>query len=69
MRIFQVNAQLLRITGMVNRLDGCWISLPRQAPGELSVELVVWHGPMRDDAVLNVAQQIERLQWAHTRNS
>ena len=58
---FAVNAQLLRNTSVVNMLDGCAISIPCHAPDELPVGLMVWHGEMRDDAVLNIALQIERL--------
>lgn len=56
---FQVNGLLLRNTSMVNMLDGCAISIPCQAPGELPVGLMVWHGALRDDGVLNAARQIE----------
>ena len=58
---FAVNAQLLRNTSIVNMLDGCAISIPCHAPGELPVGLMVWQGALRDDTVLNVALQIERL--------
>ncbi|MDH5204080.1 MAG: amidase [Hylemonella sp.] len=58
---FRVNAQLLRNTSVVNMLDGCAISLPCHAPGELPVGLMLWHGPMRDDSILNIALQIQRL--------
>ena len=61
---FRVNGLLLRNTSMVNMLDGCAISIPCHAPGELPVGLMVWHGAMRDDGVLNVARQIERLLQA-----
>ena len=58
---FRVNAQLLRNTSAVNMLDGCALSLPCHGPGELPVGLMVWHGPMQDDAVLNISLQIEAL--------
>jgi aspartyl-tRNA(Asn)/glutamyl-tRNA(Gln) amidotransferase subunit A len=58
---FRVNALLLRNTSVVNMLDGCAISLPCHAPGELPVGLMVWHGALRDDAVLNAALQIEQI--------
>ena len=58
---FAVNTQLLRNTSVVNMLDGCAVSLPCHAPDELPVGLMVWHGEMRDDMVLNVALQIERV--------
>ena len=61
---FKVNGLLLRNTSMVNMLDGCAISLPCQAPDELPVGLMAWHGAMRDDGVLNVALQIERALQA-----
>jgi aspartyl-tRNA(Asn)/glutamyl-tRNA(Gln) amidotransferase subunit A len=58
---FKVNALLLRNTSVVNMLDGCAMSLPCHAPGELPVGLMVWAGALRDDTVLNVATQIEAL--------
>jgi aspartyl-tRNA(Asn)/glutamyl-tRNA(Gln) amidotransferase subunit A len=56
---FRVNGLLLRNTSVVNLLDGCAISLPMQAAGELPSGLMVWQGAMRDDTVLAVARQIE----------
>ena len=56
---FRTNALLLRNTSVVNMLDGCAISLPCQAPDELPVGLMLWHGPMRDDTILNLALQVE----------
>ncbi len=58
---FKVNALLLRNPSAVNMLDGCAISLPCHAPNEPPVGLMVWHGAMRDDQVLNIATQIEQL--------
>ena len=42
-------------------LDGCALSLPCHAPGELPVGLMIWHGALRDDTILNLALQAERL--------
>ena len=58
---FSVNTQLLRNTSIVNVLDGCAVSLPCQLQGELPVGMMVWHAAMHDDAVLNIARQIERM--------
>jgi len=58
---FRVNALLLRNTSAINLLDGCALSLPCHQPGELPVGLMVWHGALRDDAVLNIGLQIEQL--------
>ena len=58
---FRVNGLLLRNPSVVNMLDGCAISLPCHAPDELPVGLMVWHGALRDDVILNIAQQIEDL--------
>lgn len=52
---FRVNALLLRNTSVINMLDGCAISIPCQAQGELPVGLTVWQGALRDDTVLNTA--------------
>lgn len=58
---FRVNGLLLRNTNVVNMLDGCALSLPCQLPGDLPVGLMVWHGALRDDTVLNIGAQIEAL--------
>jgi aspartyl-tRNA(Asn)/glutamyl-tRNA(Gln) amidotransferase subunit A len=41
-------------------LDGCAISLPCQLGDELPVGLMLWHAALHDDAVLALAQQVER---------
>ncbi len=56
---FRINGLLLRNPGAVNLLDGCAISLPCQAHGELPVGLMLWHGALRDDTILNIALQAE----------
>lgn len=56
---FRVNNLLLRNTSAINLLDGCALSLPCHVAGELPVGIMVWHGALRDDAVLNISQQIE----------
>jgi aspartyl-tRNA(Asn)/glutamyl-tRNA(Gln) amidotransferase subunit A len=58
---FRVNALLLRNPSVVNMLDGCALSLPCQSADELPVGLMVWAGALRDDTVLNIALQIERI--------
>lgn len=58
---FRINSLLLRNTSVINMLDGCAVSLPCHAPGELPVGLMVWAGALRDDPVLNIALQIEHL--------
>ncbi len=57
---FAINAQLLRNTSPVNMLDGCAISIPCQAPDELPVGLMLWHGALHDDRILNLALLIEQ---------
>jgi amidase/aspartyl-tRNA(Asn)/glutamyl-tRNA(Gln) amidotransferase subunit A len=57
---FRVNALLLRNTSVVNMLDGCAISIPCHAADELPVGLMLWHGALRDDTVLNIALQAEQ---------
>jgi amidase/aspartyl-tRNA(Asn)/glutamyl-tRNA(Gln) amidotransferase subunit A len=57
---FRVNALLLRNTSVVNMLDGCAISLPCQDSGELPVGLMLWHGALHDDNLLNLALQVEQ---------
>ncbi len=56
---FRVNALLLRNPSVINMLDGCAISIPCQQPGERPVGLMLWHGALRDDTVLNIASQAE----------
>ena len=58
---FRVNNLLLRNTSVINLLDGCALSLPCHVQGELPVGLMVWHGALRDDTVLNVGLQIEKI--------
>lgn len=62
---FKVNALLLRNTSVVNTLDGCGISLPCHAPGELPVGLMAWHAAMHDDAILQLALLLEPLLQQH----
>ncbi|MGX5663767.1 amidase [Diaphorobacter nitroreducens] len=57
---FCVNGLLLRNTSVVNMLDGCALSLPCHEAGELPVGLMVWHGALRDDPVLNIGLLIEQ---------
>ena len=57
---FRVNALLLRNPSIVNMLDGCAISLPCHAGGELPAGLMLWHAALHDDAVLAVALQAEQ---------
>jgi aspartyl-tRNA(Asn)/glutamyl-tRNA(Gln) amidotransferase subunit A len=55
----RINGLLLRNPSVVNVLDGCAISIPCHVPGELPVGLMLWHGAMHDDTILNIAQQAE----------
>jgi Asp-tRNA(Asn)/Glu-tRNA(Gln) amidotransferase A subunit family amidase len=56
---FRINALLLRNPSVVNMLDGCAISLPCHAPGELPAGLMLWHGALHDDTILNIALQAD----------
>jgi Asp-tRNA(Asn)/Glu-tRNA(Gln) amidotransferase A subunit family amidase len=58
---FRVNALLLRNPSTINTLDGCAISLPCHAPGELPVGLMAWHTAMHDDTILQLALLLEPL--------
>lgn len=66
---FATNARLLRNPSVVNLLDGCALSLPCHEPGELPVGLMVWHGALRDDGVLEAGAAIESTLAAATRAS
>lgn len=57
---FRDNILLLRNTGVVNLLDGCALSLPCHQADDLPVGLMVWHGALHDDTVLNISLQIEQ---------
>ena len=60
---FATNGRLLRNPSVINFLDGCALSLPCHAAGELPVGLMVWGLAFSDDAVLGVSLAIEeRLQ-------
>jgi len=65
---FRVNAQLLRNTSVVNMLDGCAISIPCHAPGELPSGLMIWQSAMHDDTVLNIALQAQSVLATTTGN-
>lgn len=56
---FATNGLLLRNPSAVNFLDGCALSLPCQAKGEMPVGLMVWGAAMRDDAVLDASLAID----------
>lgn len=56
---FATNGALLRNPSAINFLDGCALSLPCQAPGEMPVGLMVWSSALRDDAVLDASLAIE----------
>ncbi len=61
------NALLLRNPSVVNMLDGCALSLPCHAAGEMPVGLMIWSGAMNDDAVLDASLAIESaLAKVHT---
>ena len=56
---FATNALLLRNPSVVNLLDGCALSLPCHAAGEMPVGVMVWSGALQDDTVLDVSLAIE----------
>lgn len=57
---FAANALLLRNPSTVNYLDGCALSLPCHAAGELPVGLMIWAPARHDDTVLDVSLAVER---------
>jgi Asp-tRNA(Asn)/Glu-tRNA(Gln) amidotransferase A subunit family amidase len=56
---FAVNQRLLRNPAVVNMLDGCALSLPCHAPGDLPIGLMVWGPALADDEVLSASLAIE----------
>jgi aspartyl-tRNA(Asn)/glutamyl-tRNA(Gln) amidotransferase subunit A len=65
---FAINAKLLRNPSMVNLLDGCAISLPCHAQGEMPVGLMLWSGALCDQVVLNAALAVETALARQTRS-
>ncbi len=63
---FAANALLLRNPSVVNMLDGCALSLPCHAAGEMPVGLMVWSTALCDDAVLGASLAIEAALAAAT---
>jgi amidase/aspartyl-tRNA(Asn)/glutamyl-tRNA(Gln) amidotransferase subunit A len=58
---FATNMLLLRNPSVVNMLDGCALSLPCHAAGEMPVGLMVWAGALKDDTVLDASLAIEAV--------
>ena len=58
---FATNSRLLRNASVVNLLDGCAISVPCHAPGEMPVGLMLWSSALRDEDVLNAALAVESV--------
>ena len=56
---FRVNGLLLGNTSVVNMLDGCAMSLPCHTPDQLPVGLMLWHAALHDNALLELALQVE----------
>jgi aspartyl-tRNA(Asn)/glutamyl-tRNA(Gln) amidotransferase subunit A len=56
---FASNGLLLRNPAIVNFFDGCALSLPCQADGELPAGLMLWAAALHDDAVLDAALAVE----------
>ncbi|MSQ57790.1 MAG: amidase [Limnohabitans sp.] len=64
---FRVNRLLLRNTFAINFLDGCSISIPCHAQGDLPVGLMISANCGKDSAVLGIALAIEaQLKKLHT---
>jgi Asp-tRNA(Asn)/Glu-tRNA(Gln) amidotransferase A subunit family amidase len=64
---FASNALMLRNTSVINLLDGCSISLPCQSPDELPVGLMLSCSAMKDELLLALALQVERVLAPITR--
>ncbi len=64
---FTTNGLLLRNPSAVNMLDGCALSLPCHAAGQMPVGLMVWSSALRDDTVLDVSLAIEAALAAQAR--
>jgi len=56
---FRTNALLLRNPSAINFLDGCALSLPCHQADELPVGLMLWHGAMHDEPLLQLGLLVE----------
>lgn len=56
---FAANALLLRNPSLVNYADGCALTLPMHAPGELPSGLMLFGPALADDVVLDAALAVE----------
>ncbi len=56
---FATNGLLLRNPALVNFLDGCALSLPCHARGELPAGLMIWAAALRDNVVLEASLAVE----------
>lgn len=65
---FACNALMLRNTSVINMFNGCSISLPCQAPGELPVGLMLSCSSLQDERLLALALQIEQQLAPITRD-
>jgi amidase/aspartyl-tRNA(Asn)/glutamyl-tRNA(Gln) amidotransferase subunit A len=63
---FAANARLLRNASVVNLLDGCAISVPCHAPGEMPAGLMLWSSALHDQDVLDAALAVETTLAAET---
>ena len=66
---FAANALLLRNPSIVNLLDGCALTLPCHAAGELPVGLMLWSSALRDDALLDAGLAVEATLSEPTRHA
>jgi aspartyl-tRNA(Asn)/glutamyl-tRNA(Gln) amidotransferase subunit A len=57
---FAANGRLLRNPSAVNFLDGCALSLPCQAAGDMPVGLMLWGPANTDDTLLDASLTVER---------
>jgi len=64
---FAANARLLRNPASVNLLDGCALSLPCQAAGELPVGLMLWSRALQDETLLDAGLAVESTLAARAR--
>ena len=61
---FATNALVLRNPGVINFLDGCALSLPCHAPGELPVGLSICGLGGQDERILQIGRAVEALLQA-----
>jgi aspartyl-tRNA(Asn)/glutamyl-tRNA(Gln) amidotransferase subunit A len=63
---FVINARVLRNPSVVNFIDGCALTIPCHAPGELPVGLAICGTSMTDASILAIGRSVEAVLSSQT---